>query len=134
MTTTLDNDKLEYLRRYTRRRVVTSAIELEMERQFQKWGDQNHRNGTGPNRRLFINMNRMTFKWAEEEAKQRCAQGAKWGTLTWKDILLEEVFEACAEADPEKLEAELVQVAAVCASWINAIHRAKALATAPVGE
>jgi hypothetical protein len=43
---------------------------------------------------------------------------------TWQDVLEEEVYEAFAETDPEKIEAELLQVAAVCVAWIEGIrHR-----------
>jgi len=45
------------------------------------------------------------------------------GALSWDGVLLEETYEALAEADPVKLKAELVQVAAVAAQWIEAIDR-----------
>ncbi|MFI9200197.1 hypothetical protein [Streptomyces sp. NPDC053048] len=41
----------------------------------------------------------------------------------WDGVLLEEVYEALAEGNPEKLRAELVQVAAVACAWIAAIDR-----------
>jgi hypothetical protein len=50
------------------------------------------------------------------------------GDLTWDGILLEEVYEALAEADPVKLREELVQVAAVAASWVVALDRRKGFA------
>ena len=37
------------------------------------------------------------------------------------DILAEEVAEVYAESDPDRLRAELIQVAAVCVQWIEAI-------------
>lgn len=43
------------------------------------------------------------------------------GTLTWKDILNEEVWEAYAESDPDKLYVELIQVAAVAVAWAETI-------------
>jgi hypothetical protein len=42
---------------------------------------------------------------------------------TWSAILLEEVFEAMAEDDPERLQKELVQVAAVAVAWIEALNQ-----------
>ena len=45
------------------------------------------------------------------------------GAHSWDAILLEEVFEALAEADPVRRRAELVQVAAVAAAEIEAIDR-----------
>lgn len=41
----------------------------------------------------------------------------------WRHILDEEVAEALAETDPERLRAELVQVAAVAVQWIEALDR-----------
>lgn len=39
------------------------------------------------------------------------------GTVTWWDVLREEFYEVGAETDPEKICAELVQVAAMCFRW-----------------
>ncbi len=49
----------------------------------------------------------------------------QWGCQNdnWRDILLEEVFEALAEEEPKELRKELVQVAAVAAQWVEAIDR-----------
>jgi len=46
----------------------------------------------------------------------------------WDGVLLEQVYKALAEAsaDPAKLRAELVQVAAVAESWVLAIDRREA--------
>lgn len=49
---------------------------------------------------------------------------AQKGDLTWEDILTEEFWEALAEAgNDDKLEAELIQVAAVTVGWIECIRR-----------
>lgn len=60
--------------------------------------------------------------------------GARWtrdlrklaerdGRLTWRHVLEEQVAAALAEHEPEKLRAELVQVAAVCGAWTEALER-----------
>lgn len=41
----------------------------------------------------------------------------------WDGVLLEEVYEALGEADPDRMRAELVQVAATTVAWIAAIDR-----------
>lgn len=46
---------------------------------------------------------------------------AQSGSLTWADILLEEVFEACSEDDVDRLRVELVQVASTALRQIAAI-------------
>jgi hypothetical protein len=43
--------------------------------------------------------------------------------VTWAHILTEEFYEALAEADPEKLREELVQVAAVAVAWVECLDR-----------
>ncbi|HET8581742.1 MAG TPA: hypothetical protein VFL65_00710 [Jatrophihabitans sp.] len=93
-------------------RILDDLI-AERGRQLAKWGEQSHRNGTG---------------WARDagrarEARFMCDQAASIGLLTWRHVLDEEVCEAFAETDHAKLRAELVQVAAVCAAWIDCLDR-----------
>ena len=83
-------------------------VRAERARQDAKWGDQSHRpDGTG------------ALKWAAlaDDQKQATDEAAEDGSLTWRHILLEEVYEAFAESDPEKLTEELIQVAAVALAW-----------------
>lgn len=88
-------------------------IREERRLQDAKWGEQNHDDFTGgPAARAFANLQR-----------QLCDRAAHNGGASWMLILAEEVAEAFAETDPEKLEGELVQVAAVCVNWIEAIER-----------
>lgn len=56
-------------------------------------------------------------------AKQATDANAENGTISWRDILTEEVCEAYAETDPDLLRAELIQVAAVAVKWVEAIDR-----------
>lgn len=92
---------------------VYGAIARERAAQDAKWGEQNHRDGTGgPGRRAAADDAR---DWTNHQAAEK--------TLCWIDILEEEVAEAAAESDPVELRAELVQIAAVAAAWIEAIDR-----------
>jgi hypothetical protein len=105
---------------------VLKDVADERGRQDAKWGEQNHPDGTGPVERQF----------AVEQAnayRDICDTRAEMGLLTFADILLEEVFEALAESDPEKLAIELVQVSAVAVSWVEAIKRRR-LAAEVVAE
>ncbi|MET7458092.1 NUDIX hydrolase [Streptomyces sp. NPDC005574] len=85
-------------------------IDLDGERQQQlaKWGEQHHPDGTGGSGALYV----------ADRYRSIVDQGLEDGSVTWRDVLLEEVFEALAEPDPARLRAELVQVSAVCAAWI----------------
>lgn len=94
----------------------------ERERQNVKWGEQNHPDGTGPNVAL-PGIFTGTFRRMRCIAQDQTDHAARIGTLTYLDVLLEEVMEAAAEADPAALRAELVQVAAVAVAWVEAIDR-----------
>jgi hypothetical protein len=87
-------------------------VRAELARQDAKWGEQNHPDGTDA-------------IYASQADELRCTVrgAADLGTLSWRLILLEEVFEALAEEDPEKLLGELLQVEAVTRQWRMAIRR-----------
>lgn len=47
---------------------------------------------------------------------------AETGNPTWVHLIREEVAEAFKEDDPETLTRELIQVAALCTSWVEKIE------------
>jgi hypothetical protein len=96
----------------TRLEGIVSII-AERYRQIEKWGVQHHPNGTGS--RL------MAAQAAVDRAI--CNEAFEHGNGTWRHILKEEVSEAFAEDDPEKLAEELIQVAAVALGWWEDIAR-----------
>lgn len=91
---------------------VLTEVYFEREAQDAKWGEQNHPDGTSNE-----------LQCNADYARDLCDFAASRGTVTWQHILGEEFAEALAEEDPEKLRAELVQVAAVAVAWIEAIDR-----------
>jgi hypothetical protein len=93
-------------------RRVLAEVERERGQQDEKWGEQNHADGTGED-----------YAELAEAARAQCDSAARVGAVTWRHILLEEVCEAAAEADPRKLREELLQVAAVAVAWVEAIDR-----------
>jgi hypothetical protein len=93
--------------------IVLRDIAAERAAQDIKWGEQNHRDGTGGH----------TLEVIAQASREICKHAASNGTVTWKMILQEEVSEAFAETDTARLRAELVQVAATAAAWIQAIDR-----------
>jgi hypothetical protein len=106
---------------------ILYEVSAERQRQDQKWGEQNHPDGTGPEEHL-LGMrcyDTMAFDYADiaDRCKEATDANAAEGTVTFADILLEEVFEALAEADPAKVRKELVQVAAVAVQWVQKIDR-----------
>lgn len=92
--------------------LTLAEVREERERQDAKWGEQNHPDGTGEHYATLARHHRRLCD--EMFAKDRGA---------WAHILREEVYEALAEDNPVKLRAELIQVAAVAVSWVEAIDR-----------
>lgn len=58
---------------------------------------------------------------SETEAKQRTDSRSDAGVVTWVDILVEELCEAVDAESPERMRAELVQVAAMAVAMIEHI-------------
>ncbi len=114
---------------------VLSAVLEERARQDAKWGQQNHPDGTGPRTTpLFSPVefldDHLTADIVARKLRDRCERRfaidprhREEPAGTWRDIFLEEGFEALAEDDPMKLRGELVQSAAVLVAWIEAIDR-----------
>lgn len=84
----------------------------ERHAQLAKWGQQDHPDGTSESNLAIA-----------DAAREACESRFDSGQGTWFDILLEEVMEASAEVDEDKLMVELIQVAAVAESWVDSIRR-----------
>ena len=119
-------------------------VDEERARQFKKWGDQIHPD-IDPRDIDFVTHRHYThkaeiMKGVNDEREtpsrtvgrcNRCPAEGDHKHVAWDFILLEEVYEALAEAaagDLDKLEVELVQSAAVIAAWIYDLRRRKGLA------
>lgn len=99
---------------------VLAEVAAERRRQDERWGEQNHQDGTG------------SAHAAEAVlARKECDRAARAGELTWRHILLEEIAEAGAEHDPGILREELIQVAAVAVAWAEALDRRAAGSARP---
>ncbi|MFG1705823.1 NUDIX domain-containing protein [Nonomuraea sp. M3C6] len=92
---------------------VLADVAAERSAQDARWGMQMLPDGTGGEERVTDS----------DLARHETETAAKAGALTWRHILAEEVLEAFAETDPERLRAELVQVAAVAVKWTQALDR-----------
>lgn len=107
---------------------ITSAVlaEIAGERASQdtRWGVGDHPDGTGSEFRWMEGMDANQPAWMQAaEAKESLEQAVLTSQATYRHILLEEVCEAFAESDPERLRAELIQVAAVAVAHIENIDR-----------
>lgn len=104
---------------------VLKEVAEERQRQDERWGEQNHHDGTGPNKLLFgfHAPENPTYLAARERATTITDSRTDMKMVSYGDILLEEVFEAMAESNQDRLREELVQVAAVTVAWIEKIDR-----------
>jgi hypothetical protein len=105
---------------------VLVEVAAERVRQDEKWGEQNHPDGTG----LAYSV---SATQGADRARRECRTAAELGMVTWRHILAEEVAEVLAEDDEGALRTELVQLAAVCVQWAQAIDRRLAAARLDAG-
>jgi len=94
---------------------VLRDVAAERQRAEAKFPDQHLPDGTGG----------QAFTIAAGRFRAECQAADAAGTVTWRHVVLEEVYEAIAEppARPDKLRAELVQVGAMVVRWIEDIDR-----------
>lgn len=91
--------------------------------QRQKFGIQHHDDGTGADQTV---LDGFTFSELANTFKAVNDRYELVGAAhSWAFILLEEVFEALSETDPDRLTYELIQVMAVAASWIDDVDSRK---------
>ena len=100
-------------------RIAAEAL-AEIGRQVERWGEQNH-----PDISRYDHAPSARSEYRDRANRWKAANDgrAMIDSTAWDGILLEEVYEALAEADPAQLRAELVQVAAVAMNWIGALDR-----------
>ena len=107
---------------------VLEQVMEERRRQVARYGHNEHlEDGTGPDvdwLRPFTDTQpvpatrvQVGFRHEYERHERRN------GKPTWMHLVREEVAESFQESDPERLEAELIQVAALCVSWIEKLHQ-----------
>jgi hypothetical protein len=85
--------------------------------------------GTGPDTRWIpLNGKKTADATAIEKVfrEEYLDYEAEHGEPTWMHLVREEVAEAFKEDDPTRLEEELVQIAALCVSWIEKLRARQA--------
>lgn len=103
---------------------IYDEIIAERARQDAKWGEQNWPSvGTYCDARAPEIAAEVFEIPTEAQAKFMCQQATASGELTFAHIAIEELCEAVAAPDDVARRAELVQLAAVCVQWIEAIDR-----------
>jgi hypothetical protein len=111
-----DKRRPDLCRYYLFRSRALKGIMLEVERQNEKWGEQNH--PMTKSKDMYV-----VYKRLANKTKADNFVSNQQGDIAWHTILLEEVYEAFAETDPEKQREEMVQVAAVAVQIIECLDR-----------
>jgi hypothetical protein len=117
-------------KREVRMRHIGREVLDEVERSIAKHGVQDHVGmGTGSHRipLVVIDPGAGTAIAARlaQRAKAATDKASESGKVTWRHILLKEVFEAIASDDPFELRAELVQIAAVAVKMVDRVDEAR---------
>lgn len=125
---------------------ILGEIATERARQDDQWGEQNHpdvdpiilarMSDPGDN---YSTPGSVAHRLAQEyeiptasRAKWLCQTAASRREVTWAHVAVEELAEAvdAATVSPAHVRAEVIQLAAVCAAWVEAIDRRIAAAQA----
>jgi hypothetical protein len=103
---------------------VLDQVFQERARQVRRYGlNRDVKAGTGPETR-WLGPYTGDSAQAVEQALRADYEDfqSETGLPTWVHLIREEVAEAFAEDDPVRLEAELIQVAALCVSMVERLH------------
>lgn len=113
--------------------VVLAAVAEERRRQVARFGHNDDLEyGTGWGVRWLAPLSALEADEIERALRADYEETERaTGAPTWMHLIREEVAEAFLESDPDRLAAELVQVAALCVSWIEKINRRKAMSRHP---
>ncbi|MCZ4611597.1 hypothetical protein O3S80_49215 [Streptomyces sp. Lzd4kr] len=99
---------------------VLTEIGYERTRQDAALGQQDHRDGTGPEQQLLPGWNALDLA---HFVRSTCHLNTQMGIASWRDIFSEQVCKALITHDSARLRAELVRTAALAVNWIEAIDR-----------
>ena len=97
---------------------ILEEIRAECQRQKNKFGEQNHRmvaldHYADQYRAMAQSVKKYNDKLTASEERK----------IAWDSILLEEVWEALGETEPEKQRKEMIQVAAVAVAIVECLER-----------
>ena len=100
---------------------VLADVRLERQRQRSLLGEQNWEMVSGESTRFMAEHMAISLKAVNDEANKH---GYK---LYWANIILEEIYEALAETDPDKQYVEAIQAAAVLVQIAEYLKRQRSI-------
>lgn len=108
-----------------RTRAILDLVFEERQAQEVRYGEVNKTiaDGTGPETRWLA-----PYTWVSAEEIQKGLRRSyedfeeETGAVTWCHLVREEIAEAFQEDDPDRLAEELIQVAALCVSWVERLR------------
>lgn len=103
---------------------VLDEVFEERKRQVARYGfNETLEDGVGPDAKWAHPLTALPATEIESDFRIEYEQHERTtGLPTWMHLVREEIAEAFMESDPEKLQAELLQVAALCVSWVEVIR------------
>ena len=103
---------------------VLSLVREERARQFARYGTNDDLpDGSGPLTRWLLPYTAEGAQTIEGDLREDYEEyEEEAGAPTWVHLLREEMAEAFAEGDPQRLEEELIQVAALAVSWVESLR------------
>jgi hypothetical protein len=103
---------------------VLGLVMREREHQVDRYGtNQDLKDGTGPDVLWLGNTHAyLSALPAESIELVLRREYERHDQPTWMHLVREEIAEAFKESDPERLEEELIQVAALCVSWVEKLR------------
>jgi hypothetical protein len=109
-----------------RTRAILELVFNERQRQEARYGDANLtiEDGTGPRVRWLGPFTERSAEDIQIELRHDYEDfEVETGAPTWLHLVREEIAEAFQESDSDRLAEELIQVAALCVSWVERLPR-----------
>lgn len=108
-------------------KLVLQDVLLERGYQHQTWGDNRDlEGGTGPQCTWLLPIDSNPASIVEEAFREEYQEYEReHGKPTWVHLVREEIAEAFKENDQQFLQDELIQVAALCVSWVEKIRESR---------
>lgn len=104
-----------------RTREILERVFRERQAQEARYGtaNLNTQSGTGPDTCWLLPYTGSSATQIQERLRLDYEEFEDEAPVTWLHLVREEIAEAFQEADPARLAEELIQVAALCVSWVE---------------